>query len=200
MFTRISRSASTLAAAAVLSMAVAPAVAEARGWRGGGWGHRGHHDRVDAGDIFAGILIIGGIAAIASAASKANRDRTDARTDARTDERDRDYRGDRDTRSDRDTRYGRDDRPNWQEGRGIDNAVNQCAGEVERSARIDSVDNVNRDGDGWRVEGRVAGGRSFACTIGTDGRIRSTTIDGRAALSDDAAGFVSEPVVQPLPG
>ena len=78
MFTRISRSASTLAAAAVLSMAVAPAVAEARGWRGGGWGggwgHRGHHDRVDAGDIFAGILIIGGIAAIASAASKADRD------------------------------------------------------------------------------------------------------------------------------
>jgi hypothetical protein len=198
MITRISRSASTLAAAAVLSMAVAPAVAEARGWRGGwggGWGHR-HHDRVDAGDIFAGILIIGGIAAIASAASKADRDRR-----ARTSERDRDYRDDREARQDRgDTRYGRDDRPSWQEGRGIDNAVNQCVGEVERSARVDSVENVGRDGDGWRVEGRVAGGRSFACAIGTDGRIRSTTIDGRAALSDEADGFVSEPVVQPLPG
>lgn len=35
------------------------------GWRLG----RHHHDRVDAGDVLAGILIIGGIAAIASAAS-----------------------------------------------------------------------------------------------------------------------------------
>ena len=198
MSTGISPKATALAAAAILSMAVAPAAAEARGSRGGwggGWGH-GHRDRVDAGDIFAGILIIGGIAAIASAASRADRDRK-----ARTDPQGGDYRDNRDSRDGREPGYaGRDDRPVWQEGRGIDNAVNQCVGEVEHSARVDSVESVNRDGDGWRVEGRVIGGRSFACAIGTDGRIRSTTIDGRAAYAGDAPDYIREPVVQKIEG
>ena len=42
----------------------------AHGWRG----YR-HRDRVDAGDVLAGVLIIGGIAAIASAASNSSRNR-----------------------------------------------------------------------------------------------------------------------------
>ena len=62
-----SRPAAALALAAALSLTASPAMAR-------GWGHR-HHDRggVDAGDIFAGLLVIGGIAAIASAASKKNK-------------------------------------------------------------------------------------------------------------------------------
>ena len=198
MIRGISRKGAALAAAAALSMAVAPVAANARGWGGGwggGWGHR-HHDRVDAGDIFAGILIIGGIAAIASAASKADKDRR-----ARTDTRDRDYRDypNRDYRDDRGSRYGeQDNRPTWQEGRGIDNAVNQCVDEVQRTARVDSVEGANRDGDGWRVEGRVVGGRSFTCAIGNDGRIRSTTIDGRSASAGDEPRYISEPVVQKI--
>ena len=40
------------------------------GWGRGGWGGRHHHDDgIDGGDVFAGLLILGGIAAIASAAS-----------------------------------------------------------------------------------------------------------------------------------
>ena len=48
--------------------------AEARS-RHGGWGHR-HHDRVDTGDVLGGLLILGTIAAIASAASKDTRGAT----------------------------------------------------------------------------------------------------------------------------
>ncbi len=57
------------AAAVVLtSVGVSVTPAEARS-RHGGWGYR-HHDRVSTGDVLGGLLIIGTIAAIASAASK----------------------------------------------------------------------------------------------------------------------------------
>jgi hypothetical protein len=58
-----------LAALAALSLA---APADARG------GHRHHHDDVDAGDVVAGVAIVGGIAAIASAITRGNRERQDA--------------------------------------------------------------------------------------------------------------------------
>lgn len=50
------------------------------GWGGGygGWGgyrHHHHGDGIDGGDVLAGILILGGIAAIATAASNNSRDR-----------------------------------------------------------------------------------------------------------------------------
>lgn len=64
-------------------------------------GYRRWHrrDRVDAGDVIGGILVIGTIAAIASAASKASqRDRYPDR-DYRYPNRDRDYGYDRDYRS-----------------------------------------------------------------------------------------------------
>ena len=201
MFKRFSRTASAFAVAAALSMTAMPVAAEARGWGGGGWGGgwgRGHHDDIDAGDIFAGILIIGGIAAIASAASKANRDNR-ART---TDRNDGNNAPDNRTYREPAPRYGeQDNRPVWQEGRGIDNAVNACVSEVERSSnRVENVDAVNRDGEGWRVEGRVNPGRSFVCSIGNDGRIRSVSVDGKAAYAGDAPRFVSQPVVQGTKG
>ena len=66
--------------------------------------------------------------------------------------------------------------------RGIDGAVDSCVREVERgSSRVDTVDSVDRDSDGWRVEGRMSGGRSFACSVDRDGRIRNATVDGRGA-------------------
>ena len=60
---------SLLLSAAALSMVATPALAN-HNW---GWGGRHHRDRVDAGDVLTGILIIGGIAAIASAASSNNK-------------------------------------------------------------------------------------------------------------------------------
>jgi hypothetical protein len=174
MNNRFSRSSRLIASAAALSLVATPVMA--RGW-GGGWGR--HHNDIDAGDVITGILIIGGIAAIASAASKGSKDR---QRDSRDRDRDRDYR-DRDDRERDDSRgYGNDDRPSWQEGRGIDNAVNRCVAEVERGdRRVDQVETVNRDGEGWRVSGRMSGGDNFTCAIGSDGRIRSSNVGGQTA-------------------
>lgn len=170
-----SRPAAALALAAALSLSATPAMAR-------GWGHR-HHDRggVDAGDIFAGLLVIGGIAAIASAAGKKNKPA-----------REGDYRYPDDRAGPEETTegtwrqpqadYGRpgDDRgaPGYRMGGNLDAAVDQCAAEVERGdRRVDGVDAVNRDGEGWRVEGRVDG-RPFTCSVDGDGRVRGVSVDG----------------------
>jgi hypothetical protein len=171
---KTSRAAAVLASLAAFSMTASPVMA--RDW---GWGHHRHRDRIDAGDVLAGILIIGGIAAIASAASKNNKNR---RTE-------RDYRYPDDNYPQRDDRgdYGKDDRPEWREGSaregsgGIDSAINRCVDEVSRgSTRVEEVDSVNRDGDGWRVEGRTGDGGSFSCSIDRSGRIRQVSVDAKA--------------------
>ncbi len=184
-----SRSAIALAAVAALSMTATPAMA--RGWYRGH--HHHHRDRIDAGDIFAGILIIGGIAAIASAASKSDRDRREEaeKRDYRrpSDEDYRDYREYRDRnggygdyRDDRDDRYGRPYGAAPQAG-GIDGAIESCIAEVERGEhRVDDVDSVSREGEGWRVEGRLRNEGDFSCSVDVDGRIRRATVDGRAVI------------------
>ena len=167
MMDKFKRTAAALALLGSVSMAATPAMA--RGW-GGGWGggHR-HNDRIDGGDVLAGILIIGGIAAIASAASKASKPQRDYR------EPEPRYRDDR-------PRYGSDDdRPEWREGTGIDSAVNRCIDEVNRGRdRVGEVESVNRDAGGWRVSGSTTSNASFSCTIDRDGRIRNVNVDGRA--------------------
>ncbi|MEQ1541276.1 MAG: hypothetical protein ABL926_03385 [Novosphingobium sp.] len=171
------RSGAVLASAAALAMAATPAMARDWGWGGGNWGHR-HHDRVDAGDIFAGILIIGGIAAIASAASKSSKNSKNSRT--RTEPpypEDRAYRG-----GETGGGYAGDSRPEWNERSGINSAINRCMDEIDRGkTRVESVDSVARDGEGWRVQGRADGSGSFTCVIDGEGRIREISINGRAA-------------------
>jgi hypothetical protein len=188
-----SRLASNLALAACLSMAATPALAGG-GWGGGGWGrgHRGHHGDNDAGWIIGGIIGIGIIAAMASSASKANKDRETRQRDGGYPDRDYrseggdypgDYRGQ--DRGGYGQNRGSDYRPSAA-NRGIDGAVDTCVSEVERgSTRVDTVDSVDRDGEGWRVEGKTNGGKAFACSVGNSGRIRSVTVDGRAAMLDE---------------
>lgn len=122
--------------------------------------YRYRRNRVDGGDILAGVLILGGIAAIASAAKKSSDDRY----------RDRDYRN-RDYRS----RYPDQRRGDWgyqnDDARGIDRAIDTCVDEVERNARIQSVDTVNRNARGWEVTGTIYNGDGWTCSIGQDGRI-----------------------------
>lgn len=171
------RLASALAAAAAFSMIATPALARGPGgW--GGWGkryHHRHHDRIDTGDVLAGILILGGIAAVASAASKSGRDA-----------RERDDRYPAPDRREPAPRYG-EPRDRAEPGPGaVGMAVDACAQEVERADRqIEAITSVERDGEGWRVEGRVGSGRPFACSVADSGRIRSVTVDGRSAWSDD---------------
>ncbi len=161
-----------LLSAAALSLVATPAMAN-HDW---GWGSRHHRDRVDAGDVLTGILIIGGIAAIASAASSKNKQRE------RYDRREESYPDQRDQRD-----YSRDDRPEWQDQQGgaanggINSAINRCMSEVSRgSSKVQDVDSVAREGDGWRVMGRTTSGSQFSCAVGRDGRISNVNIDGRA--------------------
>lgn len=102
---------------------------------------RYERDGIDAGDVIAGALIIGGIAAVASAASK---------------DKNRDYYYDRDYRDDR---YGYNDRR--------DNArasVEQCVRAAERDARrygfarakVTDIRDVDRKNGGYRIKGRLA--------------------------------------------
>ena len=186
-----SRAAVALTSAAALAMTATPALAQ--GW-GGGWGGGRRHHSDDTGWIVGGLIGLITIGAIAASASNKNKNKRD---------RDYDYRDGRDYRDSGDYRDGRDYRdeaPRYGErrddgnyrgyrqgysSRGIDGAVDSCVGEVERgSTRVDSVDTVGRDGDGWRVEGRIAGGRPFACSVSGSGRIRTVTIDGRSAMFD----------------
>ncbi|OAO01389.1 hypothetical protein [Parasphingorhabdus sp.] len=147
---------------------------KAEGWRGyrGKRGHRRHRNRIDGGDILAGILVIGGIAAIASAASKNDRDRRYEDRDYRNnDYRYNDYRND-------DRRYDdrrSDNRTNQGNG-SMDVAINVCSNAAERQAggqaRVSGIQSVARDGAGWRVEGELSNGseRTFLCGS-ADGRV-----------------------------
>ena len=138
-----------------------PLAETAEGWRRGRWGRRGWRRgrRVRGGDILAGVLVLGGIAAIASAAN--NNNRRDRRVERY--ERPRDDR--RDTR-----RITRNDG-----AQGLNSAVDQCVSEIQRDVRVDSVDSVDRTAQGWMVRGALFNGTGFSCSIGNDGRI--DTID-----------------------
>lgn len=173
---------------------VTPINADALGWTAGsetanGWGnyrgyrgyrgYRRHHDRIDGGDILAGILVIGGIAAIASAASRNDRDRRYEerdypRQDPRYDDRRVDSRDD--SRYD-DSRYDRGTDA-------MESAINVCSDAAERQAgrdaRVSSVQSVIRDGEGWRVEGELSNSseRTFLCGA-SDGRVEFVQIGDR---------------------
>jgi hypothetical protein len=134
-----------------------------------GYRWRRHRNHIRTGDVIAGVLVLGTLAAIASSSSN-RRDR----------ERDSDVRYREPVRDDR-----RDNR-SWSTG-GIDNAVNMCVDQVERGrARVDSVDNASRNAGGWQVSGSLEDGSYFSCRIDNEGRIRA--ID----LGDDFAANAAE--------
>ncbi|RVQ68883.1 hypothetical protein EKN06_01240 [Croceicoccus ponticola] len=161
----------------------------ANGW-GGGWGGYGGrwrgHGRVDGGDVLAGILIFGGAIAVARAIENSN-DRNYRERDVRYRDRDVRYRDNREY--DRDARYRdyRNPRDDEASRRGIDGAIEDCVDEVERDQRVASVDTAERDAAGWRVEGDLARGGRFACSLSSDGRVRDVDIDiGRRSSREDA--------------
>jgi hypothetical protein len=140
------------------------------GWHGGGWGRGWRRRGPSAGEVLAGVAIIGGIAAIASAANnnRRNRDVVVIERDRRVD-RDRDW--DRDRRNpnlrDSDRRLN----PRASGMGGLDGAVSQCLDAVERDVRVDEVEVVQRTPQGWLVGGTLFNGSGFECRIGNDGRI-----------------------------
>ncbi|MDA9918326.1 hypothetical protein N9D37_00360 [Erythrobacter sp.] len=126
--------------------------------------YRHRRGRVDAGDVIAGVVILGGIAAIASAASSKNRRN-----------RDDDYRRERNTDRDIDRR---DNRRDSNAGSGLDNAASQCVSQIERDVRVESVDSVNRTSEGWIVTGALFNGNGFTCQIDNNGRIADIDYGG----------------------
>lgn len=162
-----------LIGAAVLASSILVAIspAEAR--------HRRHwdRDRVDAGDVIAGIVLIGAIAAIAGSGNKA-KERRERDADFRTDppRRDDDYRGAPEPQAGGQWVPG----GNSLESRAVDACSWAAEGSLGDEARVGQIDGVNRDGDGWRVTGSVAAPnampRDFACTY-RNGRVADVTVN-----------------------
>lgn len=154
---RINRFAAASALAAAFSMAAMPAAAREHRWH-----HWRHYDRIDAGDVIAGAVILGGIAAVASAASKRDRDEPAPPT-VPVDRQGYSY-----DQADPDV--------------ALDRTADTCVDAVERGRdRVDTVDEVTRGRDGWTVSGVLANGRDFACLIGNDGRVENVRVAGSRA-------------------
>ncbi len=165
-----SRVGASIAALAAFSLSAGPALAQGWGWNDG-WGRHRHRDRVDVGDVLTGILIVGGIAAVVSAASSHDRDRDRRRDDRRT--RDDDYQSQSSGGYQSVPAQG----PSWNQN-GIGSAVDRCMTEIARGDGRDQVEGVSRAGDGWRVQGRTGEGRGFSCTVDASGRIRNISVEG----------------------
>ncbi len=123
-------------AAGAMAMTSTPAMARDR-----------HDDGIDAGDIIAGALIIGGIAAVAGSIGNNRGYNTNGGP----------YYGDNGRY---DYRYGDryDSRYDYNRSGNSRQAVQQCVNAVQRSAygaRVTDIRNIDRKRDGYRVKGTV---------------------------------------------
>ncbi len=135
---KILNKAAWLAASAATLIAAAPADARDR------YGDRyGYRDGIDAGDVIAGALIIGGIAAIASAGSR------DRYGNGRSYDRGSRY------------GYGGGDYGYYNNGYGSRSAVDQCVQVARRDAgrfgwaRVTDISSIERIRGGYVVRGRL---------------------------------------------
>lgn len=130
-----------ISAALIASMAIsaAPAAAQSRDYNR-------DRDGISAGEVIAGVVVLGGLAAILSSGN----DR---------DDRYRDDRYYRDNRYNNDARYGYG--YDYRRYGGSRAAVNQCARAVERDSRrygrtqVTQITSIDRKRDGYRLKGEV---------------------------------------------
>ena len=131
---------------------------------------RRSHGGSTIGNVLTGLLVIGGIAAVAKAIDKDQ----DKRRRDRTEGRDYPYRDGPYADEPYDYRVSERDRRDGSIGRGAsreaDRAADACVAEAERSGRVDEIFNVDRSGDEWRVRGDYDDGRAFSCTVDRNGR------------------------------
>jgi hypothetical protein len=157
-----------LIATAATSLALLATPVLARDHHRGGWNDRGWHDRgwdrrhrdngVGAGDVIAGVAVLGAIAAIAGVFD-GNRNRDNEPVPVGYPDADtRAYNG-------------------VANGSGLDRAVDICVAEIEATGpRISGVDSANRTAEGWFVSGAVDSGAPFSCRLGNDGRVADVEI------------------------
>jgi hypothetical protein len=157
-----------VAATALTAATVSPAMADDRRDRGG----------IGAGEIIAGAVVIGGIAALAGAFDN-------DRDHRRYDYRDRDFRGDRWDRGG----FGFAGNPRT--------AVDRCVRAAENQARrfggyryadVIDVRDIDRTRDGFRVRGRIDVGGGWNARNSDRGRF-TCRIDGRGAPLIDFDGI-----------
>ena len=138
----------TVAAGALAVSTATPAAARDR-----------DHDGIGAGEVVAGALVLGGIAAIAAAASNDRHDRYDDRYDRRYNDR-HDYRY-----SGYDGRYSNDYR-SWN-GYGMSprDAIAKCVSAATQTAnrysygnraRVTDIRDIDRTRYGYEIKGRIA--------------------------------------------
>ncbi|MEY4270119.1 MAG: hypothetical protein RLZZ58_1335 [Pseudomonadota bacterium] len=169
----------TAATAIAVTMSTFAIVPAAQARHRNSWGYR-HHDRVDAGDVIGGLLILGTIAAIANSGDKRSRER-----DRRSERYEPPYRPD-DRRDDRNAGYDRSqDRSEngtarTEAGRAADACAWAAEGQLGPDAHTTAIDRVLAEGDGWSVSGRVengsAGPRGFQCTFRA-GRVSAVSVE-----------------------
>ncbi len=200
-----SRACASLATLAVAMLTVTPAMAQ-------GWGgpppppYRHHPYHGDGGaDFLAGLLFLGGVAAIVSAANSSKNTQQTVNSEpvnspsANSD--DRSYVDSVPSASDARPAYpggpvageagyaAADDEEAHYEARhgtnvsaGFGMAVDTCASEIEGSTsdKVQNVDKVDHLNGRIAVEGHLNDGRPFACSVDQDGHVRSVAIDGHA--------------------
>ncbi|KEO91788.1 hypothetical protein EH31_03700 [Erythrobacter longus] len=166
----------TVAAGAMALASASPAMANDR-----------HRDRgIDAGDVIAGAVIIGGIAALAGA--------FDGDRDRYRDRRHRDtrFRG-------YDRGFDNNFRGNFRGRGGGERAIERCIRVAERQARrfggyrfadVTQIRDVDRTRYGWRIKGRmeVQGNRGFRGQNFDRGRF-TCFVDGRGRPQVDFRGI-----------
>ena len=139
----------TVAAGAMVMGSATPALAQ-----------RDRDDGIDAGDVIAGALIIGGIAAVAAAAGGRNRGNNDGYVyeGGGYDNRAYDNRG-------YDNRYRANDGRYYNQAGNSRQAVEQCVHAAERNAnrysyggnsQVTDIRQIDRKRDGYTVKGRIA--------------------------------------------
>ena len=159
MALKTNKLAAATAVAAAFSMLATPVAARDY------YGHHHHYDDddIDTGDVIAGVVLLGAIAAIATTAHNQNRERETYRYPPPEPQPDAGYQVPGVSGP-----YG---------SRGIDRAVDLCVGQLERGdSRVASVDSANRIEDGWRVDGVLENGAGYTCTVGSDGRISDVRV------------------------
>ncbi len=172
------------------------------GYYGRGWGGRGH---VRGGDVLAGILIVGGALAVVKAIGDSNERRYRDSDYRDRDDRYRDYRNSYPDARYPDARYPDARYPDYRDQargyrqpgdsrnddarRGIDGAIEDCVGEVQRDTRVATVDTAERNDDGWRVAGDLVRGGRYACKFGNDGRVRDIDIDMKGDRASSSSRY-----------
>lgn len=135
-----------------------------------GWGRHHHDEGIDGGDLLAGILILGGIAAIASAASSASKHKQSGQSryepprypseQAQPQQQVPDY---------RDPAPRQDWNASADMSR-LDDAADACVDAVSSRGEVDHVYRVDPSGtgSGYRVAGDFTSGKTFACEVNGD--------------------------------